>query len=478
MSLQIDLLCLFGGLIGLVIGWQVCGYVFGTLALLLKSCFKPSGQRWLYVKQVLVIAPDAWFDPFMTFGPFGMLILLFTLVIRFDPFQERDSADLADFQKRTKLSVEQWVTHGWRDMSDRRRQQELKQADQRLEQIRTTVAAVPQQVSYWAQVSAYWTRKWAAVTAATACILAFVRTGVVVAAETVSSAGTAVAAQYADTTKKSGPGAADTCQPDLKLSGFAIVGLEATPHSGLSPEATVTLNKVRAIAKYRHGQWQSMVVVDPEHPLPVRVAEIGYDMDPKFMVKMGRMLTPIWRLHRPPNTQQCVVSEISSVMPPSVDNGVEAFYNLGRLDARLTLLNGSGRYEDDNSLMDAVGQVSWRPMPHWQVRLTSQSGQQPSGQRSVRAADISYEREPVFWRGLYLERPDLSESAWLSEINVRAGPHTLVALGETINSRLAGVRRLDIGVNTRLNPGCVMRLHGVFSSAASPELVFRMQQSF
>ncbi len=266
-------------------------------------------------------------------------------------------------------------------------------------------------------------------------------------------------------------------EPKFLLNGLIITSANITPHSDQAPTGSVTLNKLRFDTQYRNGWWSLRAIVDPNMTLQVRVAEIGYDMDPRLMFKMGRFLAIPTRLNPSPAKAQYVVSPLGHLKLPGTDNGVEACGRLGPFNYRTAVMNGSGEYQDNNKELDIAAQISYSPSDWLQLRLTGQTGKQPTGHRTLKAADANINLGPVSWRGLILERPDLKEKGFLTEINVRAGPNTFILFADRISGDDT-VQRLDTGVNRQLSNKCLLRCHSVFSTDRSPQYILRLQHSF
>jgi hypothetical protein len=463
-----DLLSAIGIVIGGIFAWWLCGIIIATIALAIKAAFKPNGQRWQFIKEICVISPDAWFSEMAKLGPSSIFCVPFLLLGRHDPQNERDQIDLKLFRQQTGLTVEQWVTHGHRDANTERCYGSLEQFDENLGKLRDTIEAMPAQVTYWAKVSAYWTKRYAWVTATCAVIITTMRTGVALAADTLKTMATETGT-IAQTQSKP--------KPKFSLNGLVITSADITPHIDQAPTGSVTLTKLRFDIQYRHGQWNLRAIVDPNMTLQVRVAEIGYDMDPRLMFKMGRFLAIPTRLNPSPAKAQYVVSPLSHLKLSGTDNGIEAYGQLGSFNYRTAVMNGSGKYKDDNEELDFAAQISCSPSDWLQLQLTGQTGKQPTGDRTLKAADVNINLGPIFWRGLILERPDLQEKGFLTEINVRAGPNTFVLFADQISGDDV-VRRLDIGVNRQLSDKCLLRCHSIFSSNGSPQYVMRLQHSF
>ncbi len=254
---------------------------------------------------------------------------------------------------------------------------------------------------------------------------------------------------------------------EFSLNGYAISSVnEDAPH--------VTLNMVRIKPKWTNDKFSLALEVDPTSTVQVKVAAIGYDVSPEFHIQLGRLVTPFAWLYPSPLNQPTLHLPFGQLLMPFNDNGVLVNGDIGPFNYRLGELNGTGAYQDDNEQMDYVGQLSLK-IGKAKLGFTEQQGKQKNGTlRILHGADASITVGPASLRALVLERPDLRQRGWMSELLVRAGPNTGVALYDEVQ----GTRILDLGINRQCTDELTILGHVILNSSTKPIYGIQLKHTF
>lgn len=260
---------------------------------------------------------------------------------------------------------------------------------------------------------------------------------------------------------------AKTKKTEFTLNGYAVITFnEDAPHT--------TLNMVRIKPKWTNDKFSLALEVDPTSTVQVKVAAIGYDVSPEFRVQLGRLITPFAWLYPSPLSQPTLYLPLGPLLMPFNDNGVLVSGDIGPFNYRFGELNGPGAYQDDNEQMDYVGQFGLK-IGKVKIGFTKQQGGQKNGTlRILHAADASITVGSTTLRALVLERPDLRKQGWMTELLVRAGPNTAVALYNEVQ----GTRILDLGFNRRFTDELTVLGHVVLSSEAKPMFGIQLKHTF
>jgi hypothetical protein len=266
-------------------------------------------------------------------------------------------------------------------------------------------------------------------------------------------------------------------KPQLTIKGHFVNGLILRPHNGKAPSGTITINLVRMDATVKHGKWQLRLIADAQAPILVSTASIGYDMDPRLQLAMGRNLALSTRLVPSSKNTPFAVTPLENLLLPGTDNSVEISGHWKVFDYFTGLYNGSGDLKDNNSELDVGGHLGMT-LSGVKLRYTRQTGQQPSGNRTFIAYDAETNLGPITLGGLFVERPDLSSEGFAAKVLIRAGPNTIATLAEQKSSSGHSVRHLDLGFNRQINRMTTALFHTVFGSNASPQFVLRLQSTF
>jgi len=452
------------GFLAIFLGWFLCGVIIGSLALVIKASFKGRGW-WQYAKEVIVISPDAWYGMFVQLGPTSIVMVPLALLFRFDPQNERDNIDQREFCRTTGLRMEQWVTHGHREANTTYAQESLANFDRRCTEFKQDIQEMPARVTYWTRVYAGLARRYAWVTATCAMILTFVKTGTVMAATADTTADTTVSVV--------------NNQPEKAVVGLS--GYGTMTMSGNTDGQSIKLTHLRFCPTWERGRLRLKVEIGASASLTLKKASIGYDYPELGYIEAGRLAVPYAYNVLPSNKNEFNRTPFDEMDVPFFDNGImvtRPFDIFGQeIGVKAAVTSGSGGYDDDNSSLDGSIRVN-ADTRFGSISATAQYGQQPDGVRELYAAQYNLNLGPVTFQLFGMERPDADSDGFMGSVIARAGPASISAQYERINTPAGSDRFCDAGINWQLGSMSKLKSRVLISDQAKPVYTVRLVQLF
>jgi hypothetical protein len=261
-------------------------------------------------------------------------------------------------------------------------------------------------------------------------------------------------------------------KPKFSHSGFVISTITLDPPLK-SPGGMVALNYFRLCPTIAQGNIKLSAVLDAVPPLHIKTAYIGYDMDPKLIIEIGRLASPFACWYSSPKNTPALYTPLTGLATPFFDNGVQFRGAMGKLDYRAGIFNGNGGYDDDNHRIDVSGQANMR-FGRFSLGTTFQIGEQLSGYRSLYALNLKVGllSDRLSLQGLVVERPDLRKNGMMSQIVFRDGPTEYIGLYEKSEDG----QTADIGINHQATDELQIAGHAIFKTSGKPQ--YQLQTRF
>ena len=261
-------------------------------------------------------------------------------------------------------------------------------------------------------------------------------------------------------------------KPKFSYTGFAVTTVAIAPPLR-SPGGAITLDYFRLCPTVTNGRIKLSAMLDAVPPLHVKIANIGYDMDPKLMIEIGRLPSPFACLYSSPKNSPSLYAPLTDLATPFFDNGILLSGTTGRLNYRAGVFNGSGGYNDDNNRLDFSGQVNLK-LGKFSFGTTCQMGEQPAGYRSLYALNLNVTLllNRLSLQGLVVERPDLRKNGMMTQIVFRDGPIEYIGLYEKSEDR----QTADIGINHKVTDELQIAGHAIFNTSGKPQ--YQLQSRF
>jgi hypothetical protein len=269
--------------------------------------------------------------------------------------------------------------------------------------------------------------------------------------------------------------AADTVskpKPKFSYTGFAVSTIALDPPLK-SPGGAITLDYFRLCPTVINGKIKLSAILDAVPPLHVKMASIGYDMDPKLMIEIGRLPSPFACLYSSPKNSPSLYTPLTDLATPFFDNGIMLHGSISRLDYRAGILNGSGAYDDNNRRLDLSGQLNAR-FGNFTIGGTGQMGEQSASYRSLYALNLNATllSNRLSLQGLVVERPDLRKNGMMTQIVFRDGPTEYIGLYEKSEDR----QTADIGINHKVTDELQIAGHIICGTSGKPQ--YQLQSRF
>ncbi|MFA5069788.1 MAG: hypothetical protein WC528_00735 [Patescibacteria group bacterium] len=448
MNAVFDFFKLFGALVGFMLAWLASGFLVAWMALIVKSFFKPSGQRLTFLKEAWAL--KTWFCDFAKLGPASLIVAPVSIFLPYNPRADAERLACDEFLKSTQLGPEHWWHYGHREMYLDSAQRSIENLDHNLASVGAAIETVPAQ-----------TKRWAWVTATCAFLMTSMRTGLVFAADFLSSL-SAKATTVETVSQKE--------KPLSSASGFLFA-------SAIEDEAgeRIRLEKLNLRGDYRRGR----IFLTGQYDFAakdLKLAKIGFDYpELKVLLEAGRMATPFGLMHLSPAKSPFIRIPLDQLGPPMFDNGCLVSFSGRHFETRAGFLNGSGGLDDDNAEMDGVGQVFLKSR-FGSFGAVFERGRQAKAMREVLGLNAETRIGRLRGRCLFVSRPDLKADGFMANAVLSAGPVEAVGQYEKTRGLATDSEILEVGVNRKIDEGGTLLGHAILARNAPP--VFQLQLKY